>query len=101
MAKGILLVEMRAMPGHEEEFDRWANEIHSPEVVAFDGFLSARRFRPLGHDGPLVTIYEMEADDLDAAREAMRVGEKTPPEFLLLDPAPVIRLYELSAGYPD
>jgi hypothetical protein len=108
MAKGILLVQTHpATPEQESEYHEWYNRIHIPEIVGLDaGFVSARRFEPVDDDGgPFVAIYEIDADDLDAARkgltEASQSGKLTPPTVLRLDPPPTIRLLrEISAYGP-
>jgi len=105
MPKGILYVETRPLPGHEEEYHKWYDEVHIPEMVAFDGFFAARRFAPADEGGPFITLYEMEADDLEAAQaqltEASRAGRTSPPEFVQLDPPPTVRvLREISSYAP-
>jgi hypothetical protein len=105
MPKGILYVETRPLPGHEEEYQKWYDEVHIPEMVAFDGFVSARRFAPVDEGGTFIAIYEMDADDLEAAQaqltEASRAGRTSPPEFVQLDPPPTVRvLREISSYAP-
>ena len=57
---------------------------------------SARRFAPVDGTGPFVAIYEIEADDLEAAverfRSASRAGEIEPSDSLQRDPPPKVRL---------
>jgi hypothetical protein len=56
MAKGILYVETRPIsPDQEAEYHRWY-ETHLADVVAVDGIVAARRFAPIGDDGPFVAI---------------------------------------------
>jgi len=53
MARGIILVESwPSSPEREQEYNTWYDEIHLPELVALDGFVSARRLRPVNGDGP-------------------------------------------------
>lgn len=106
MPKGILYVETRPLPGHEEDYHQWYDETHVPEIVAFDGFVSARRFAPVDDGGPFIAMYEMDADDLEAAFarmiEASRAGRTSSPEFVEFDPPPTVRvLREISAYAPD
>jgi hypothetical protein len=65
------------------------------EMSAIPGVVSARRFVPLGEDGPFIAIYELDADDLDAVRaevaDATRLGKLTKPVGLQIDPPPVVR----------
>ena len=52
MAKGIILVEtFPSSPEREQEYNTWYDEVHLPELVALDGFVSARRLRPVDADG--------------------------------------------------
>ncbi len=97
MQRGIFLVEARpASPDRIDEFHRWYDQVHIPEILRFDGFVSARRFAPVTDDGPFVTIYEMEADDLESAlgawREASRRGETDRSDVVQSDPPPRTRL---------
>jgi hypothetical protein len=105
MPKGILSGETRPLPGREEEYHKWYDETHVPEIVAFDGFVSARRFAPVDEGSPFIAIYEMDADDLDAAQSrviaASRAGTTSSPEFVQFDPPPTVRvLREISAYAP-
>jgi hypothetical protein len=97
MARGIFLVEARpASADRLDEFNTWYDEIHIPQILSFDGFVSARRFEPVDEEGPFVTIYEMEADDLAAAlagwRDASRRGETDRSDVVQSDPPPRARL---------
>jgi hypothetical protein len=57
MAKGIILVESRpSSPEREQEYNTWYDETHLPELVALDGFVSARRLRPVDANGPYVAL---------------------------------------------
>ena len=72
MDRGILYVETQlSSPGLAEEFHRQYNEIHLKEMLAVDGIVAVRRYEPDGHEGPYVAIYEIEAESLDVAREAI------------------------------
>jgi hypothetical protein len=80
-----------ALPGREEEYERWYDEQHIPDCLKLEGFQSAQRFRvgsmKSGVDLPawqLITIYEIESDDIDttmgqiaklARTPAMRISE--------------------------
>src|SRR3974390_279587 len=73
--KGIMVVETRPSdPRREDEYNKWYDETHLPEVCAIPGIVSARRYRarPAGtaSDGAssptYVAIYDIEADDVDA-----------------------------------
>ena len=72
MAKGIILVETYpSSPEREQEYNTWYDEVHLQELVALDGFVSARRLRPVDGDGPYVALYEIEGDDLQAVLQGM------------------------------
>ena len=92
MAKGILLVQSRpSSPNAVDDYHRWYDETHIPEILAVDGFVSARRLE--GPDGDFFTVYEV--DDVDAARAAMAearaAGSMTRPLGVELDPPPTVR----------
>ncbi|ORJ55547.1 DUF4286 family protein [Mycobacterium simiae] len=96
-AKGIILVESRpSSPERDQEYNTWYDEVHLPELVALDGFVSARRLRPVNGDGPYVAIYEIEGDDLQAVLHNMiaNAGRLTMSDALQLDPAPIPRLLQ-------
>lgn len=104
MAKGILYVESRPnSPAEAAEYHKWYEETHIPEVVAVDGFVSARRFQSLGDDDPFVAIYEIEADDIEAVQarltEAGKTGKMSPPVGARFDPPPVFRFLREIAVY--
>jgi hypothetical protein len=104
MVKGILYVETRvSSPEELADYHKWYNEVHMPEIVAIDGFQSARRFEPVGEDGPFICIYEIEADDVDTARanlaEATQSGRNSTPVGVVRDPPPTVRYYREIATY--
>ena len=47
----ILSVSSRAVPGREDEYDAWYEDVHAPEVTALPGFLSYERFRQIDMEG--------------------------------------------------
>jgi hypothetical protein len=96
--KGMLYVETRpASPEQEAAYHAWYDGTHLQEVVGVEGFVSARRFAPVGDDGPFVAIYEIDADDLEAARsrltEAIRSGKVNNSPTVQADPPPVVRFF--------
>jgi hypothetical protein len=101
--KGILYVETRpATPEQAAEYHAWYNETHLQEMLALDAFVSARRFAPVGDDGPFVAIYEIEADDLAVTQSelaaAIRAGRVNNSSTVQADPPPVVRfLREITA----
>ena len=102
MARGIILVESwPSSPEREQEYNTWYDEIHLPELVALDGFVSARRLRPVDGDGPYVALYEIEGDNLQAVLDNMiaNAGQLHMSDALQLDPAPIPRLLETTIDY--
>jgi hypothetical protein len=103
--RGILHVESRpSAPDRVDEYNRWYEEVHIPEVVALDGFVAARRFAPVQDDGPYVAQYEIEADDLEAVMQSLYAaagdGRLHMSDVLQMDPLPVFRLLRLTSTYP-
>ena len=102
MAKGIIYVESRpTTPDRDQEYNAWYDEIHLKELVALDGFVSARRLRPVNGEGPYVAIYEIEGDDLQAILDGMisNAGLLHMSDALQLDPPPIPRLLETTTEY--
>jgi hypothetical protein len=102
MANGLLIVESRpATPGDPASYHRWYDEMHIPEILKLDGFVSARRLGAA--DGKsFVAVYEIEGD-VDAARHALAAaqssGALSPPSGVELSPPPVVRWFRgLSTG---
>ena len=96
MPEGILYVESRpASPEQAADFHRWYDEVHIPEILALDGFVSARRLGSLGDDGSFVAVYEVV--DVASARvglaEAGKAGKMSAPTGVQLDPPPTVRWF--------
>jgi hypothetical protein len=89
--RGVFVVRTRPTDWHDEDFNRWYDEVHVPEVLLVPGFVSARRFRSA--DGDYLAVYELEADDLDAVIADFRAQERTPPVGMQMDPPPEARLW--------
>lgn len=84
MSKHVLLALSNPLPGRDEEFTRWIDQHHIPEILCVPGFASARRFELSNDqykDGPhpfrYATIYEVETDDLQAAFAALKVATQS------------------------
>jgi hypothetical protein len=94
---------MPVSPDREAEYHKWYNDIHLPEIVSIDGFVSARRFAPVDGNGPFIAIYEIDTDDLKAAQRRMfklgSSGQMSSLEELQTDPGPVTRLYREIGSY--
>jgi hypothetical protein len=102
--KGILYVESRpASPEQAADFHRWYDEVHIPEILALDGFVSGRRFGSLTDDGSFVAVYEVV--DVASARatltDAGKAGKMSPPTGVQLDPPPTVRWFsDVTAATP-
>lgn len=94
MTNGMLIVESKAeSPEHTAAYRTWYKETHVPEVLAIDGFASARLFAPLDGDS-LLAIFELDAD-VDTAKANLRAAQKSgalsPPVGMQLKPPPSVR----------
>lgn len=74
MARHLMCVFSNPVSGREDEFNKWYDEVHIPEVLKFPAFMSGQRFKvcdtqPSGTEQPVtryLCIYELEVDDIDA-----------------------------------
>lgn len=74
MARYKMVVLSRPTEGREEEYNAWYQDVHLGELVALEGFVSARRYRRArnlaeGDTYPYLAVYEIETDDIDAVVE--------------------------------
>src|SRR5246127_295803 len=93
MPKSLLFVESRpASPDHVDEYHRWHDQVHVPEMLAVDGFVSARRWQTDGES--FVTLYEIDTD-VETARANLRAafaeGRMTTPVAVETEPPAVMR----------
>jgi hypothetical protein len=93
-----------ASPEQDAEFNKWYDDEHLPEMLSLAGFTAARRYRlretatAAAPAHGYLTIYEVEADDLDAALAAMRARPRgATTDALSLDPPPLVLFYDLIA----
>ncbi len=78
----MLIVLSNPVSGREDEYNRWYDEVHVPDLVALPGVASAQRFRhssagPQGRHGYLA-IYELDgnpAEVLNALHAGMKDGK--------------------------
>jgi hypothetical protein len=96
MAKGKLIVTARPeSPETLEDFNRWYDERHIPEMLELPGFTAARRYRSLDGES-FVTLYD--ADDIEKAKagmaEAQKSGGMSRPVGVNLDPPPTVEWFE-------
>jgi len=82
MPKYNFIVFTNPSEGQEDEFNRWYDDVHVPEVIATPGFTGASRFRLAtpGVENPefrYLAIYEIETDDAAAtlAELTSRAGD--------------------------
>jgi hypothetical protein len=85
MAKFTFLVLTNAVPGREEEFDRWYTEQHLPDVLRVPGIMSAQRFRravqPRGaapQPWQYMALYECDAAEAQVVTDGIRERIGTP-----------------------
>lgn len=78
MPRHLLIVETSCAEGSDAEFNRWYDEVHIPQLLTIDGFVGARRYRladaQMGRsrpEQPYLALYEIEADDPQAALDAL------------------------------
>jgi hypothetical protein len=86
MAQHRLIVFSEPVDGHEDEYNKWYDEVHLREVVAIDGFVAAQRFKlseaqfdPSGKGIPAryLAIYDIESDDVSAVLDSLAgAGDK-------------------------
>jgi len=80
MARYTYVVHTNPSEGQEEEYNRWYDEVHIPEVLQVPGFVSASRLAIAQPDAEApyryLALYEMETDDPDAVLAELnrRVG---------------------------
>lgn len=78
MARYILVVHSNASVGQDDEYNKWYEDIHLPEVLAIEGFVSAQRFRLNGNPPrgtathQYLAIYEMDTNDPHGAMAALQ-----------------------------
>jgi hypothetical protein len=104
MPRGIIYLEtMPASPERVADFHKWYNETHLAEICSVDGVVSARRFAPTDGQGPFISIYELDCDDLDAVVRRMRElgasGKMSSLELLNMDPPPIPKVYREIGSY--
>ncbi|MDO7842189.1 DUF4286 family protein [Sphingomonas immobilis] len=86
MAEYKFVVFSKPAEGREDEYNRWYDERHVPDVVAIPGFTGAKRYRRVPAEGEqpawnYLAIYDIESDDVSAAMAALmtRAGTDAMP----------------------
>ncbi|MDE2303612.1 MAG: hypothetical protein KGK11_13745 [Sphingomonadales bacterium] len=69
MARFKMIALTRPMPGREEEYNRWYQTVHLPQVCALPGITGAQRYKQTaalanGDERPYLAIYDIETDDI-------------------------------------
>lgn len=106
MPKAVLVVQSQASDeSREDEYHKWYENTHIPQLKEVPGIVSARRFTLAGGGfGPAdpsipahLAIYDLDSDDLDGlvAEIATRAGDGRieMTDAMELDPTPVTLLY--------
>lgn len=74
MTEYILKVESNCKdPAREDEFKDWYDNVHIPDVLETEGYLTAARYEiteAVEGQGKYVAVYEIETEDLDAMMAA-------------------------------
>jgi hypothetical protein len=71
LSRHLLVVLANATEGSDEEFNRWYDGVHLPQLLAIPGLVSARRYRldqrqmrgTRSRPFEYLTLYEIESDD--------------------------------------
>ena len=85
--KGIFLVYTDIPAQHEDEFNKWYNEEHLPELLAVPGILDAARYVAVKGGPKYLAAYELESVDVmqsDAFKNRPRTpwGERVSPSVI-------------------
>jgi hypothetical protein len=76
VAKAVLIVHSRPVEAsREDEFNKWYDEVHIPDVTSVAGVVSGRRFKKAAgaDDGgyPYLAIYELDTEDVGATMKEL------------------------------
>ena len=84
MAKAVLVVHSRPVEAsREDEFNKWYDEVHIPDVTSVKGVVSGQRYKKAGpaEAGAFnyLAIYQLDADDIGATMKELmdRIGDGT------------------------
>jgi hypothetical protein len=81
MGKLVLVVLNEPKPGREDEFNRWYETTHLPDVLGVPGIVAAQRFEFVEVQGgpasvhKYLVLYEVEAPDAKAVQDAFRSAQ--------------------------
>jgi hypothetical protein len=98
MVSTLLFVETRPeSPDRVDEYHKWHDDVHIPEMLTIDGFVAARRWAADGGES-FITLYEIDAD-LDTAKANLRAayqnGRMSKPVAVDSTSPPVMRYLSL------
>jgi hypothetical protein len=107
MAKYHMVVQSRAQPGRDDDYNTWYDNQHFGDICAIPGVTGGRRLEHAmtlsGEPGlNYLAIYDIETDDIGATMAEMgrRGAEGLMPISDALDgPASVLWVYKVSDGY--
>jgi hypothetical protein len=107
MPRAVFVVQTRPSdPSREDEYNRWYDETHIPEVLAVPGIVGARRYRlserqqtTADRSYPYLAVYDLDADDLATVVDELgrRVADGTIhlTDALERTPPPRTSIYEV------
>jgi len=76
MKEYILTTFSKPVPGLEEDYNRWYDEIHIVQLLEIPGINAAQRFKPrVGlntTDSPYLTIYDIKVEAIEALMQLMQ-----------------------------
>lgn len=72
-----MVVFTRPKAGREDEYNEWYQDVHLPEMLAFEGIVGAQRYKlsvrlSPGEAEPYLSIYDIESDDAQAVAQAIQ-----------------------------
>jgi hypothetical protein len=103
--RGLFLVFSNATsPERIRDFNRWYDESHLRELLQVPGVVAATRYEldeaqmMPGEDGfgrRFLAVYEIEAEDLEQVRDAVRAtsSDRSHSDALELDPLPAMAIF--------
>ncbi|MUL82678.1 MULTISPECIES: hypothetical protein [unclassified Mycolicibacterium] len=97
MVKSLLFVESRPeSPDLVEDYHRWHDTTHLPEMLQVEGFVAARRWQTDGDS--FITLYEIDTEIETAKanlKAAVQAGRMSKPVAVEMNPPAVQRYLSL------
>ncbi|GAB90675.1 hypothetical protein [Gordonia rhizosphera] len=98
MSRSLLFVETKPASAEQvSDYHKWHDDVHIPEMLEIDGFVSARRWQPDGTD-TFITLYEIDTDVETAKanlKAAFQSGRMSPPVAVDTDTPAIMRYLDL------